>query len=82
LGLTGVIIIGLVIRLAPQLGLAATAAGAAVAWYLASWTGYAAAAVAVQGAVGITRHPAAIAGGACLAWAVGFLAVLAPSGAA
>lgn len=52
----------------------------ATVWYLVAFAAFAGASVLAQAGVGPTTHDLRIAGAACLAWAVGILVVVAPSG--
>ncbi len=63
-------------RIAPRRTLAATSS------YLAGFVAYAFAAVLVQTAVSGLEEPLAVAGSAAVAWSVGLLVVIAPSGLA
>lgn len=55
--------------------------GAALTWYVASWLAYAASVVLAQAAVGSLGSPWRVAGAGCVAWAAGFVTIIAPSGA-
>ncbi len=54
---------------------------AGLAWYLGSWVAYGASVALAQAAVGPLGSPWRVAGAGCLAWAAGFVTIIAPSGA-